>query len=161
QVRIELLERAQGGGAIAGDAGFVTATPHEEIEGGHDALLVLGDQHAVAYAACASARAGANGSVKEKVDPRPGSLATQSRPPRRSTISRQMARPRPVPAGFCVSVSPTWRNFSKIAFWCSRPMPTPLSSTSTRTWSSSSLSRTSTRPLPASQNFTALESKFS
>ena len=47
------------------------------------------------------------GSENENVLPRPISLSTQMRPPWCSTISRQMGRPRPVPFGLSVSVSPT------------------------------------------------------
>ena len=53
------------------------------------------------------------GSVNENVLPWPGSLSTQMRPPWYSTISLQIGRPRPVPLGLSVSVSPTCLNFSK------------------------------------------------
>ena len=39
----------------------------------------------------------ASGTVKRKVDPAPGSLSTQMRPPWTSTTLRQIARPMPVP----------------------------------------------------------------
>ena len=58
-------------------------------------------------------RLAAKGSVNEKVLPLPGSLSTQIWPPWYSTISLQMGRPRPVPLGLSVRVSPTCLNFSK------------------------------------------------
>ena len=61
----------------------------------------------------AAARASVVGSEKEKVLPRPTSLSTQMRPPWCSTISLQMGRPRPVPLGLSVRVSPTCLNRSK------------------------------------------------
>ena len=52
------------------------------------------------------------GTTNEKVLPLPGSLSTEMRPPWCSMISRQIGRPRPVPLGLSVSVSPTCLNFS-------------------------------------------------
>ena len=103
----------------------------------------------------------ATGIVNENVAPRPGSLATHSSPPNCRTISREIGSPRPVPCGRSVSVSPTCRNFSKIAPWCSAAIPMPLSATSTRTAPAASESATRTRPAPGAQNFTALASRFS
>lgn len=37
------------------------------------------------------------GRQREKVEPRPGSLSTETSPPIRSAKWREMARPRPVP----------------------------------------------------------------
>ena len=50
----------------------------------------------------------------EAVAPSPGALSTQRRPPRCSMIWRLIGRPRPVPCGLPVRVSPPWRNFSKM-----------------------------------------------
>ncbi len=90
----------------------------------------------------------------------PARSRTQSRPPKWPTMRRQIASPSPVPAGFSVSVSPTCRNFSKIRSWFSALIPTPLSSTSTRTVPASPVSRTSTRPVPGVQNLAAFDSRF-
>ena len=55
------------------------------------------------------------GSVKEKQVPSRRPLATQMRPPRRSTIRLQMCSPRPKPWGLPSRGSLAWRNLSKIA----------------------------------------------
>jgi hypothetical protein len=52
------------------------------------------------------------GKVKKKVEPSPGSDSTQIRPPWRSTIFLQMARPMPVP-GYSFIVCSRWK-ISKI-----------------------------------------------
>ena len=63
----------------------------------------------------------------------PTSLSSQIRPPWCSTISRQIARPRPVPRGVSDSVSPAWANCSKTRAWSSGAMPVPVSATLTTT----------------------------
>ena len=55
----------------------------------------------------AAACSAVSGSENEKMLPRPITLSTQIRPPWCSTISLQIGRPRPVPFGLSVSVSPT------------------------------------------------------
>jgi hypothetical protein len=54
---------------------------------------------------------GLTGTVKEKVEPSPRRLRTHRRPPKLLMISREIASPRPLPLGFCVSLSPAWLKF--------------------------------------------------
>src|SRR3546814_3969849 len=79
----------------------------------------------------------ATGRVKLNVLPLPNSLSTRIAPPRCSTISLQMASPRPVPLGLSVRVSPTCRNFSNTEARSSRAMPIPVSTTANSTRSRS------------------------
>src|SRR6185503_3661392 len=87
EVRPVVGERAQRLLAVPGEARVVPRGAHDELERGEDRLLVLGDEHAArAHAASVLAAAAAAtaiaGSANEKTDPRPGSLCTQSRPPK-------------------------------------------------------------------------------
>ena len=68
-----------------------------------------------------------SGMVKEKVEPLPGSDSTQMRPPWRSTIFLQMARPMPVP-GYSFRVCSRWK-MTKMRSKYSGSMPMPLSCT--------------------------------
>ena len=68
------------------------------------------------------------GNANEKVLPLPTSLSSQILPPWCSTISLQIGRPRPVPFGLSVSVSPpTCLNCSNTAPKSSDAMPMPVS----------------------------------
>src|SRR4051794_20083228 len=71
-------------------------------------------------------------------------------------IWRLIGRPRPVPCGLAVRVSPPWRNFSKIVACCAGLMPGPLSATSTRASRSSVRRRTVMRPAAGAQNLAAV-----
>src|SRR5438105_9948800 len=147
--------------AVSRDEHLVAAAPEQELERGDDVRLVIGNEHLLFPRGHAAAAPRSRGKVKEKQAPRPGSLSTQSFPPWCSTMCRLIGRPRPVPGGRSVSVSPAWRNLSKMIAWSSALTPGPLSRTSTRTLSAPTASATSMRPLPGSQNFTALDSRFS
>src|SRR5216683_5516496 len=100
------------------------------------------------------------GNVKVKVDPRPGSLSTQIRPPCNSTNFFARVRPRPVPSCLRVSSLPTWRNSSKMAGWSSGAMPIPVSMTAISTAPSVRLAFRLIRP-PSGVNLTALDRRFS
>ena len=96
-----------------------------------------------------------SGSENENVLPVPSSLSTQMRPPWCSTISLQIGRPRPVPFGLSVSVSPTCLKRSNTLGWSAAAMPMPVSVTLT----TSSPPRRTARQVtePASVNLTAFE----
>src|ERR1044071_441871 len=100
------------------------------------------------------------GSVNVKVDPRPGALSTQIRPPCSSTNFFARVRPRPVPSCLRVSSWPTWRNSSKIAAWSSGAMPMPVSVTAISTMPFRWVAFRQIRP-PSGVNLTALERRFS
>src|SRR5205823_8760036 len=124
----------------------------QKFQRGHDVGLVVGDEYFLRHAAAATRL---SGRVNEKQAPPPAALSTQSLPPWCSTMWRLIGSPSPVPCGLLVSVSPAWRNLSKITAWSSALTPGPLSRTSTRSEPSRSASAISMRPLPGSQNFTA------
>jgi hypothetical protein len=75
------------------------------------------------------------GRLKVKVEPLPGSLSSQSRPPCSSMNLREIASPRPVPS-IRAALAPTCRNSSNTASWSSGAIPTPVSRTETSTRSS-------------------------
>src|SRR6185503_3969727 len=105
EMRSEFADQAQRLLAFARHARFERAASHQELERGDDALLVFGDDdalHAMATARSRPAPAAGSGSMNENIEPRPGALSTHKRPPRCSTICRQIARPSPVPAGLRV-----------------------------------------------------------
>src|SRR5688572_25644192 len=130
--------------AVAGNRHLVAGFLQQELERHEYVGLVLGDQdlfrrlppHAcrdpghvpnLGSGRTTGARAGrgdSSGTVNEKVEPSPGRLRTHKRPPKWSMIWREMASPRPLPLGFWVSVSPTWRNFSNISSWSAGLIPT-------------------------------------
>src|SRR5262249_47101696 len=96
-----------------------------------------------------------SGTVKQKTDPLPAVLSTQIRPPKCSTICLQIGRPRPVPVGLSVSVSPTCANCSKTFAWFSGAIPMPVSATLTTI---SFPARRARQVIdPRSVNFTAFE----
>ena len=77
--------------------------------GDDDLLAKLADQRRELHRRRAAGRrlVRGQGSENEKMLPLPMTLSTQTRPPWCSTISLQIGRPRPVPFGLSVSVSPT------------------------------------------------------
>ena len=72
------------------------------------------------------------GSSSQKVVPSPGSLSKPMLPPCASTISRETARPRPVPVMPVAPASPR-KNFVKMRLCCSSGIPRPSSCTAIRT----------------------------
>ncbi len=62
-----------------------------------------------------------SGRSTRNVEPLPIVLSTPIVPPCAVTICRQIGRPRPVPLGLFVSVSPTCLNFSNTASRVSQP----------------------------------------
>src|SRR5688572_6707268 len=120
--------------SVARDRHLVARTPEQEFERNDDARLVFRDEYALSHlgwgtrsvscqaarrgsrsdASSRAGRTGVSGIVKENVEPVPGALATHRRPPKWSMIWREIARPKPLPAGFWVRVSPACRNFSKM-----------------------------------------------
>ena len=100
----------------------------------HDHLVAqLADQRRQLHRAAGAGRhvGRCSGSENENVLPCPSSLSTQIRPPWCSTISRQIGRPRPVPFGLSVSVSPTCLKRSNTFGWSAGAMPMPVSMTLT------------------------------
>ena len=83
--------------------------------------------HGGSRPASPAAPSGTPGSVTKKVEPRPGSLSTQIRPPWAWAIFWQMASPAPVPS----YSSRVWRRRKswKILAWNWGSMPIPLSRT--------------------------------
>ena len=69
----------------------------------------------------------AKGSLKEKVEPLPGSLSRRMSPPCSSTKRLVSASPRPVPSALRRRSRPTCWNSSNTAAWSSGAMPTPVS----------------------------------
>src|SRR6266705_266155 len=123
---------------VARDDDVVTGPMQQVFERDDDVGLVIGDQHGLGHGAIPAALGSAtqtlvsaspcgNGIVKLNFAPFPDSLSTHRRPPKCLTICLLMESPRPVPPGFCVNVSPTCRNFSKMISWSSRRIPGPLS----------------------------------
>src|SRR6266536_1637998 len=108
----------------------------------------------------ADAAAGSRGSHTRKTAPPPGASSTQARPPKCSTIILEIARPRPLPSGFAVSVSPTWRKRSKIASRSFGAIPGPLSATERLTPSVSVSTVSLTSPASRGENLTALDSRL-
>src|SRR6266511_1070625 len=78
-----------------------------------------------ASVACAIRR----GIAKRNVEPRPGSLSTQMRPPWSSTKVLVMLNPRPVPPNSRLMLESTWRNSPKMWSSWSLGMPMPVSAT--------------------------------
>ncbi len=96
----------------------------EGLDASFDALLCVGSHERAGggdgvlnhtRAAHRGAGAAPLGSVKLKRVPRPGAESSQIRPPWPSTISLQIARPRPVP-GYSSLVCRRWKS-SKIRAW--------------------------------------------
>src|SRR5262245_46010212 len=124
-----------------------------------DRLVVLDDVSGRRHAACLERVASEQGNVNEKQLPLPEPLLTQIRPPKCATMRRQICKPGPLPtvSGLCAA----WRNLSKMISRSRASTPGPLSRTSTRRKPPSSTRLSSTRPLPGSQNFAALERRLS
>src|SRR5262249_15309342 len=102
----------------------------EEIAHDLPAELVVLQEEALLLARAASrAAATRRGTAKEKVDPRPGSLTTQMRPPWSSTKVLVMLSPRPVPPNSRLMLASTWRNSPKMWSSWSAGMPMPVSDT--------------------------------
>src|SRR5262249_22076205 len=121
--RLDQLERLL---AVSCDVHGVAPRGEQVLERDDDVRLIVGDHDAAPHAAEPTGR------VNEKQAPRPRSLSTHIRPPKCSTIWRLMCRPSPLPSGLLVSVSPPWRNLSKMTDWSAWSIPGPLSRTSTR-----------------------------
>ena len=99
------------------------------------------------------------GMVKEKVEPSPYTLSTDSVPFIRLTRWRVMARPSPVPSTFLFRVLSTWEKESKILFRSFSLIPIPVSETEIFRMLRISLSTSFTtemRMVPSLVNFTAL-----
>ena len=119
-----------------------------------------------AYSSSGSAAGPAGSSnvaVNQKTLPPPGLGSSPMVPPRASTISREMARPSPVPPYTLVVDASAWVNGSKRCPIRAASTPTPVSATSTR----STVAPSATAPAvarmktsPRSVNFTAFEPRL-
>src|SRR5438132_13840553 len=95
--RLDELERLV---AIACDVHFVSAALQEKLQRRNNIWFVVGDQDLLAHAPTPVGR------VNEKRAPLPRVLSTHIWPPKCSTIWRLICKPRPLPCGLSVSVSP-------------------------------------------------------
>src|SRR5262245_5376658 len=100
-----------------------------------------------------------SGTVKKKVEPRPSSLSTPTRPPCISTSRLVMLSPSPVPPYSRVMVVSTWRNSAKMFSTSSLGMPMPVSATLNVSHPSARLTSMSTRPWRV--NLSAFPARFS
>src|SRR5499427_117928 len=92
-------------------------------------FVVLHEEDLLLPHAASLASATRRGTAKEKVEPRPGSLSTQMRPPWSSTKVLVMLSPRPVPPNSRLMLASTWRNSAKMWSSWSAGMPMPVSDT--------------------------------
>src|SRR5262247_3270008 len=77
-------------------------------------LVVLDEEDLLVAHLASVASATHRGTAKEKVEPRPGSLSTQMRPPWSSTKVLVMLKPSPVPPNSRLMLASSWRNSPKI-----------------------------------------------
>src|SRR5215510_14279176 len=77
-------------------------------------LVVLHEEYRLLSHAASLASGTRRGTAKENVEPRPGSLSTQMRPPWSSTKVLVMLSPRPVPPNWRLMPASTWRNSPKM-----------------------------------------------
>jgi len=99
------------------------------------------------------------GTVNQNVEPRPRSLSTPMSPRWASTIVLLIESPRPTPSYSGLIAPPARRNCSQTISRSSSAMPTPVSSTATRTCVSSAV--TWNRTWPFRVNCTAFPRKLS
>src|SRR5215207_4450463 len=106
-----------------------------------------------------ASRTGWNYNVNQNVVPRPGSDSTHMRPPWRSTIFLQIARPMPVP-GYSARVCRRWNSTQIRSRYCDS-MPIPLSCTpKTQSWLSRRAETCTLGDSPRRWNFSPLAIRF-
>src|SRR6266487_5441347 len=121
-------------------------------------FLILDHQDALGHN-CPAWGSTRTGSVKQNVDPLPGSDSTQIRPPCISMIRLAIDRPRPVPPFLrVIELSACW-NSSKIFAWSTAGIPGPVSHTATVNAPFVADARIATSPL--SVNLMALPTRLS